>query len=248
MFHSKIESDCAARKVAHDNYRINESSQNELLKIHGGLVRRIAWHVFSRMSKSIELEDLMQIGLIALLDAARVYQDRGFAFTTYATTRIRGAMIDQLRKEAKISRSALQNRRKLNDTRTALERTLLRAPNETEMAQAMNVDIAAYYELVSSSASIECDSIDDLYTDHDMWFADTEESADTRIERQELKQLLADNIASLPEREAMVLQLFFVEELNLNEIGEVLNVGAARVCQLKKSALQKLRELIELAI
>ena len=92
-----------------------------------------------------------------------------------------------------------------------------------------------------AAESIRHESLDEVYSDQSMWFADLEERADETIDRERLKEALAERIAQLPEREAMVLQLYFVEELNLEEIGQVLNIGAARVCQIKKSALDRLR-------
>ncbi|MFN3749474.1 MAG: sigma-70 family RNA polymerase sigma factor [Sphingorhabdus sp.] len=208
---------------------------------HGAMVRRIAWHVHSRLSASVGLEDLIQIGLIALIEAARSYEDRGHAFSTYASMRVRGAMVDQLRREALVGRSAMHARRTISQTRAKLEQSLMRAPDSSEMAEAMGVSLPAYLDLELRSQPVEQASIDEHYSDHDAWFADTVESAEQRIERQQMRALLAQHVGDLPEREAMVLQLFFVEELNLHEIGAVLGIGAPRVCQIKKAALAKLR-------
>ena len=105
----------------------------------------------------------------------------------------------------------------------------------------MRMDPKSYRELVDSSMAIHHDSLDEVYSDQSMWFADVEDRADETIEREELKAALASRIGDLPEREALVLQLYFVEEMNLDEIGQTLGVGAARVCQIKKSALDRLR-------
>lgn len=228
-------------QAAQQGYRSVAQSQDELLGQHSELVRRIAWHVHSRMSSAIDLEDLIQVGLMALIECARTYEDRGFAFATYASTRIRGAMIDQLRKEARMTRSAIAGRRKLTETRSRLEQQYMRAPDAEEMAEAMGLDVEAYNGLLLSVVPAESESVDELYSDHDPWFADPETPADERIEQAQMQQLLAASIADLPEREGMILQLFFVEEMNLDEIGQILGVGAARVCQIKKAALQKLR-------
>lgn len=216
-------------------------THDEILRQHGEMVRRIAWHVYSRVSSSLEIEDLIQTGLVALLEAARVYEDRGYAFATYASTRVRGAMIDQLRKEARMTRSAMQARRKLSGTRGTLEQKLMRPPSSIEMATELGLDVEAYHNLVANSVSVEDGSIDDLYTDQTMEFADQCERADNEMENAELRKLLSNCIADLPEREALVLQLFFVEERNLDEIGSILGVGAARVCQIKKKAIERLQ-------
>ena len=168
--------------------------------------------------------------------------DQGHAFATYATLRIRGNMIDHLRRHATICRSAMAKRKEIAKVTTALRGTLGREPKEAEVAQAMGLTPAQYREVIDNSATIQHESMDEVYSDQSMWFADVEERVDETLEREELGRLLASKIASLPEREAMVLQLYFVEELNLDEIGQVLNVGAARVCQIKKAALDRLRK------
>jgi RNA polymerase sigma factor FliA len=232
--------------IEHDQltYRRGRAQQDAdaLVKAHTASVRRIAWHVHSRMSTAIEVADLMQIGMIALIEAARTFEDRGIAFGPYASTRIRGAMIDQLRRDARMCRSGMSNRRTLAKVRSGLQDTLHRQPSDSEMAVAMDMDLATYHATVKSAQSVQQDSLDEVYSDHELWFADAAESADTQLEKKELKAALAANITKLSEREALILQLYFVEELNLDEIGLTLNVGAARVCQIKKSALEKLRD------
>jgi RNA polymerase sigma factor FliA len=217
---------------------------DDLIRQHSQLVRRLAWHVHSRMSSTVEIEDLVQIGMIALVEAGRNFEDRGIPFVPYASTRIRGAMIDELRRVSRVCRSGMANRRTLMATRKRLEQLHMRPPTDAEMAQALNLDSAAYHEFVGSAQNVQVDSIDDSYTDHDIWFADGEESADVQMEQAELAQSLAENIASLNEREALVLNLYFIQELNLHEIGEVLQLTPARVCQIKKRALDSLREMM----
>ncbi|MDB5689656.1 MAG: FliA/WhiG family polymerase sigma factor [Sphingomonas bacterium] len=212
-----------------------------LARSHMPLVRRIAWHVHGRVSSAIEVEDLVQIGMVALVEAASGFEDRGFAFSTYATMRIRGAMIDHLRRHATICRSAMGRRREMEGARRTLQSALGREPSEAELSAAMGIDPGTFRELVDSTASVRHESIDEVYSDQSMWFADVEERIDQTIERGQMKAALAARIADLPEREAMVLQLYFVEEMNLEEIGQTIGVGAARVCQIKKSALDKLR-------
>jgi RNA polymerase sigma factor FliA len=211
---------------------------------HMGLVRKIAWHVHGRVANSIDVEDLIQIGLVALVEAANSYEDRGHAFATYASLRIRGSMIDALRKSATIARSAMAQKRTLTATRIQLQQTLGRTPSATEMATAMGVSITDYQAMVDACADVRHESMDEVYSDHSIWFADHSEAADSAIEREQMQAALSGAIAQLPEREAMVLQLYFVEELNLHEIGAAMDIGAARVCQIKKSAMDKLRVLM----
>lgn len=218
-----------------------KTRQEDLVRSHMQLVRKIAWHVHGRVSSAIDVEDLIQIGMIALVEAANGYEDRGHAFSTYASMRVRGAMIDHLRRHAAISRSAMVKRREMLKAKSDFEKTYGRSPSESELAQAMGLDGASLRTLIDETAANYHETIDEVYSDQSMWFADVEERVDQTIEREELAGALAEHIASLPEREARVLQLYFVEEMNLEEIGQTLGIGAARVCQIKKAALDKLR-------
>lgn len=216
----------------------------QLAKAHMNLVRKIAWHVHGRVSSAIDIEDLVQIGMVALVEAANSYEDRGHAFSTYASMRIRGNMIDHLRRHATLCRSAMAKRKEMAAVSAKLESELGRAPSEAELAVAMGLDAAQFRELADSAMAVRQESLDEVYSDQSLWFADVEERVDQTLEREELSRMLAARISELPEREAMVLQLYFVEEMNLDEIGQVLNVGAARICQIKKAALDKLRKAL----
>ena len=123
-------------------------SPDALVRAHMPLVRRIAWHVHARVASAIEIEDLVQIGMVALIEAANGYEDRGHAFATYAQMRVRGAMIDRLRASAGLCRSALQKRRQLAATRARLEQGLGRHAGDAEMAAALGLDAAGYRAFV----------------------------------------------------------------------------------------------------
>jgi RNA polymerase sigma factor FliA len=218
---------------------------NAVIKAQSQLVRRIAWHVHSRMSTAIEVEDLIQIGMIALVEAARTFEDRGISFVPYASMRVRGAMIDELRRDARMCRSGMASRRQVAAVRAQLESELTHRATDTEMAQAMGLEPAAYHALIATTMAVRQDSIDEVYSDHDISFADASDAADTVLEKKQLRTSLASNIAQLPERERLVLQLYFVDEMNLDEIGATLEIGAARVCQIKKAAIERLSKLMK---
>jgi len=219
-----------------------ENSPERLARQYMPLVRKIAWHVHGRVSTAIEVEDLLQIGMVALVEAANSFEDRGLGFAAYAQLRVRGAMIDHLRRQATICRSAMAKRKQLGACRNQLEQKLGRLPTEAEMSTELGLEPAAYREIADSVEMVQHTSMDEVYSDQSMWFADVEDRADDILERESLKKALAACIGELPQREALVLQLYFVEELNLEEIGQTLDIGAARVCQIKKAALEKLRE------
>jgi RNA polymerase sigma factor for flagellar operon FliA len=217
------------------------TSPDQLAQQYMPLVRKIAWHVHGRVSSAIEIEDLLQIGMVALVEAANGFEDRGFGFATYAQMRIRGAMIDHLRRHATLCRSAMARRKTIQAARRTLEQRHGRAPSDGEVAAHLGLDAAGWRELADGTEMAQHQSMDEAYSDQSMWFADVAERADERLERDALKQAIAACISELPQREAMVLQLYFVEEMNLEEIGATLDIGAARVCQIKKAALDKVR-------
>lgn len=227
---------------AHTYGRPGDNSPERLARQYMPLVRKIAWHVHGRVSSAIEIEDLLQIGMVALVEAANGFEDRGLGFAAYAQLRVRGAMIDHLRRQATICRSAMARRKDLAKVRNRLEQKLGRLPTEAEMSADMGLEPAAYREIADSVEMVQHTSMDEVYSDQSMWFADVEDRADDILERESLKAAIARGIGELPEREALVLQLYFVEELNLEEIGHTLDIGAARVCQIKKAALDRLRE------
>ena len=224
---------------------LTRTDPERLVRNHLALVRKLAWHTHARVSTALDIEELVQIGMIALIEAARSFEDRGHAaFSTYATVRVRGSMIDALRKQATMCRSALRRRRELNAARDSVASILGRAPSETELAAHMEIPLPELQTAINNTQGVRYESIDEVYSDHSIWFANDEPDAFDTLESTQLRSNLMDAIKSLPEREGQVLQLYFVEELNLEEIGQTLGVGAARVCQIKKAALDKVRKLL----
>ena len=222
--------------------------RDRLVAGHTALVRKIAWHVHARVSSVIEVEDLTQIGLVALIGAARTFVDRGEAsFATYAAVRVRGAMVDELRKHATLSRGALKRRREIGEARSVLAGESGAPPSDEALAGRLGMTLSAFRLAEAGTHGMRQESIDEVYSDHAMWFADETPGADEQIDRDRLRRRLADAISGLPAREQQVLSLYFIEELNLEEIGEVLGVGGARVCQIKRTALDKVRLQLQAA-
>ena len=201
------------------------------------MVRRLAWHVHGGGRPGIELEDLMQAGMVALTEAAQRHSgptEDGFA--AYAKLRVRGAMVDLIRRHVPLSRGAVERRRQLAEKESQLRQQLGRAPTDAELAQALGLDEA---ELDTQRAASE--SIDEAYSDGDRAFADERPGRFALLADEELRHGVAQAIATLPERLQLVIQLYFVEELNLSEIAQALQVSIPRVHQLKAQALDKLR-------
>jgi len=214
-----------------------------LAKKHLPLVRRIAWHVHGSMSSSVEVEDLVQIGLVALVEAASAFEERGqVTFEQYLMTRVRGAMIDALRRSATLTRGAMQRKRQYAQTVAAMTTELGRAPEEATVAARLGVSRDKLRIDYASAQPVRLEPIEDLYSDEGPWFASDEPDAFAQLSESEERSTLIAAITSLPEREALVIQLYYVEEMNLEEIGLVIGVGSARVCQIKASAHAKLKK------
>lgn len=222
---------------------------NALAKKHLPLVRRIAWHVHGAMSSAIEVEDLVQTGLVALVEAATGFEDRGqVTFEHYLVTRVRGAMIDALRRSATLTRGAMQRRRAYSDAVKALTAETGRAPDDNQLAERLGVTLERLRLDYANAEPVRFDSIDEVYADDKPWFASDTPDAFAQLAESDLREALIGAIGALPEREAQVVQLYYVEELNLEEIGLVLGVGAARVCQIKASAHAKLKKALARAV
>ncbi len=219
-------------------------SVEALVEEYAPLVRKIAWQVFSRVSRTSELDDLIQTGLIALIEARENYEERGFAFATYATTRIRGAMIDQLRREADVGRSAMVAAKRIQATRAALEQQLMRAPVAAEMAAALDMSPEDYFALERNATHGRSTSLDELIDVGAFLLPDDDIGAGEQCEQADLMGALRHCITCLSDREQMVLQLYFFEELNLHEIGLTLDVSAARICQIKREAMAKVDRMM----
>ena len=206
------------------------------------MVRRLAWHAHGSGRAGIEVDDLIQSGLVALTECAQKHNGQtedGFA--AYAKLRVRGAMVDLIRRTSPMSRSASDRRRTLRDHTETLSATLGRQPTESELAEAMGVTLSDLGDLRAASEPLRFEPIDDAYSDSSMAFADDRPDSFAQISDQETRHTVAEAIGALPERLQMVIQLYFVEELNLAEIAAVLEVSVPRVHQLKAQALDRLR-------
>ncbi len=206
------------------------------------MVRRLAWHIHGSGRDGIEMEDLMQAGLVALTECAQKHNGPGEdGFAAYAKMRVRGAMVDLIRRTVPLSRGATERRRMVREKENALRATLGRDPNATELAAGLGITETELATLRSTSEPMRFEPLDDAYSDSDMAFADTRPDSLALLQDQELRESVVAAITALPERLQMIVQLYFVEELNLSEIAEVLSVSIPRVHQLKAQAIDKLR-------
>jgi len=209
------------------------------------MVKRLAWHVHGSGRPGIEIEDLIQAGLVALTECAQKHSgpsEDGFA--AYAKIRVRGAMVDLIRRQVPLSRGASERRRLLGEKETELRASLGRDPHPAELATALGIEEAELAALRSASAPVRFEAIDEVYSDSSLAFADESPDALELLAGEELREAVAAAIAALPERLQLVVQLYFVEELNLSEIAQVLSVSIPRVHQLKAQALAQLQKAL----
>jgi RNA polymerase sigma factor for flagellar operon FliA len=210
------------------------------------MVRRIAWHVHGSGRPGIEIEDLIQSGLVALTECSQRHAGPGEdGFAAYAKMRVRGAMVDLIRRTLPLSRGAAERRKQLRVKEDQLRVALGREPTPSELAAAMGLEEGELAVLRSSSEPLRFESIEEVYSDSDMAFADARPDSLALLADEETRGSVISAIASLPERLQMVIQLYFVEELNLSEIARVLSVSIPRVHQLKAQALNHLRKELE---
>ncbi|MFO8154690.1 MAG: RNA polymerase sigma factor FliA [Thiohalospira sp.] len=218
--------------------------QDELLHQYTPLVKRIAHHMMGRLPPSVQLDDLLQAGMMGLLDASRQYDPtQGASFETYATIRVRGAMIDELRRYDWTPKSVHRKARALSDTIRTIEQREGRDARDEEIAAEMELDVDEYHQLLRDTSSSRIFSLEDMAGDGDIMEvmpADTPTPQDG-LEDERFQSGLAEAIRNLPEREAMVMAMYYDRELNLREIGEVIGVTESRVSQILSQAHKRLR-------
>ena len=209
------------------------------------MVRRLAWHVHGSGRSGIELDDLMQAGLVALTECAQKHDnpcEDGFA--AYAKLRVRGAMVDLIRRATPLARPAADRRRQLRGHEATLATRLGRPGTEAELATELKMTPRELAQLRAACEPVRIEPIDDAYSDSNLAFADDRPDSFAMLADQQMRAELASAIGALPERLQTIVQLYFVEELNLHEIAETLEVSVPRVHQLKAQALDKLRGML----
>lgn len=230
------------------SYAEQQPDVEELIASHSELVRKIAWQIHGRARHITEIEDIMQIGYTGLIVAAQNYTPLdGASFASYASIRIRGAIVDYLRKSSNLCRTTIQIKKKYNHAVEKLERQLLRQPNRLEIADELDMSEDQLIEWEAAFQANTPQSIDSVYDQFSIWFTSPDNNPEEEVNETELQELLKEALRNLPEREALVIQLYYVEELNVFEIAEVLEVSTGRVSQIKKSAVGQLRQFIEKA-
>ncbi|MFN7905339.1 MAG: FliA/WhiG family RNA polymerase sigma factor [Pseudobdellovibrionaceae bacterium] len=240
----------AAKKYKEDSKKFSAKNKDAVIKEYSPLIKFIAQKIAVRLPSNIELDDLMSAGVIGLMDAIDKYDPtRDNKFKTYAEFRIRGAILDELRAQDWVPRSIRDKAKLLDRTMASLENDLGRIATEEEIAKALNVSIEEFHDLVNQVRPVSLLSIDEAQT-----FSNVDKKSILNIlegsklnnpynqlNLKSIKEVIAKAIEDLPERQRLVLSLYYYEDLNLKEIGQVLRVTESRVSQLHAQAVQRLR-------
>jgi len=229
----------------------------DLLKAYSPLVRRMALQLIAKLPASVDLDDLIQAGMIGLLDAGVRYQDdQGAKFETYASQRIRGAMLDELRANDWVSRGLRQSSRSVAKAVHAQEQKLGRSPNEGEIAEELQLPLRDYQQLLQEIHGCQLVYYEDFdRNEQENSFLDQQARGESDVPgggngpldqllKSGLRDRLVQAIEAIPERERLLLSLYYEQELNLREIGAVLEVSQSRVCQLHSQVINRLRALL----
>ncbi len=227
----------------------NTYNSDELVSEHVDLVKRIAHHLAARLPATVDVNDLMQSGMVGLLEAASNFDaSRGASFETYAGIRIRGAMLDDIRKNDWTPRSVHHKYRRVTDAINRIEAETGKAASAEDISARLGISIDEYHKILADSAGSRLFSYEETLEEPTL--TRTAPASDVPLPEQNLyqeqfRQQLAGCIDQLPERERLVLSLYYEQELNLKEIGAVLDVSESRVCQIHGQAVMRLRAAVE---
>jgi RNA polymerase sigma factor for flagellar operon FliA len=240
----------AAAQKASEKYGKQQRTRREL-EHYLPLVKYIAGRLAIGLPRSVEMDDLVNAGVVGLIEAYHNFDtSKGVKFETYASLRVRGAILDELRGMDWVPRSTRARSREIERVMSKLENRLGRSPSEAELANGLGVEMSDYYAMIDDVSSTALLSLDEMtYGDDDdkpVPLVDTlktpdQPSALASLEREELRDLLADSVGQLTEQERLVVALYYFEELTLKEIGQVLELSESRVSQLHTKAVLSLR-------
>jgi len=229
--------------------KTKQYSEFSSIEDYAPLVKRIAQHMMLRMPASVQIDDLIQAGMIGLLEASQKYDaGHGASFETYAGIRIRGAIIDEMRRGDWVPRSVHRNSRRINQAIADIELRKGGDATSAEIASELGVDINEYYTMSQDAMCGRLFSIDESFDGEEAHSQEADSVFSTphvQTHKESLKSSIVEAIKGLPEKEQMVLSLYYTEELNLKEIGLILNVSESRVSQIHSQATLRLRSRLK---
>ena len=221
---------------------VQKQQRDQRVLDHIGLVKRIAYHLLHRLPSSIQVDDLIQAGTIGLIEASKHYDaSQGASFETYAGIRIRGAMLDEVRQGDWAPRSVHRKMRQVSIAIRDIEHATGRDAKDIDVAQKLGISLNDYHDIMRDSAAARLFSLDDDDEDHPLQLRSDEREPLAVLQEAGFEQALARCIAELPTREQLMMSLYYNDELNLKEIGLVLEISESRVCQIHGQALARIR-------
>jgi len=225
---------------------IKSSEINRIVLQHEALVRRIAYKMHSRVSTFVELDDLLQSGLEGLVDAAQKYTVvEGASFENYASIRIKGSMLDLIRRNGNLNRSTVQTKRKIDIARGELTAELGRFPSDEEVAKSLNISMEEFVAWTRVFEANVSESLSEVYDEYSLIFASPTIEPERLIDSENMRSQLVGALKTLSKQQSQVLQLYYVESLNTYEIAEVLDITPGRVSQIKSEAFKLLRKTLK---
>ena len=229
------------------NYYSEQStlSINQLIEDNLDLVKKIAWQIFGRVQKMVEIEDLIQQGMEGLVSAAQKYSPKeGVSFQQYAQLRIRGSIIDFLRKNSNLCRTTIKKKQEFEKKKLEIQKKLGREPTKDELIKGLNIPAEEfnYWEKAFEANNVQ--SLNQAYDEYSVLYASSSNDPEMTLQDKQLKNQIKEALKVLNQREAMVAQLYYVEELNIYEISEILEISTGRISQIKKAIIEKLRNEI----
>ena len=225
---------------------INSENKETLIKSCLNLVKKIAWHYHGRVKNIIEIDDLIQIGMLGLVTAAENFIEKpGVTFSSYARIRIKGEIVDFLRKNSNLCRTTIVNKQKYEKSFEKLQKNLNRDPYDHELIQELEIDINELHKWKEAFAANKLENLDAVYDEFSIWFLSKENDPEEKFNELELRNALLKALKKLEKVEALVIQLYYVEELNVYEIAKILELTNGRISQIKSFAIKKLRNEIK---
>ena len=223
----------------------HENKIEKLVKNNLDLVKKIAWQIFGKVNNVVEIEDLIQQGMEGLIQAAQKYTSKeGVDFTQYAYLRIRGSIIDYLRKNSNLCRTTIKKKQEFDSAYNFLLNKLSKEPTKAELIKHLGItnEEFSYWENAFQANKVQ--SLDEIYDEFSILFASNNTNPEEQFSDLEMKNLLKNALKNLNQREIMVTQLYYVEELNVYEIADILQISTGRISQIKKAIVEKLRKII----
>ena len=228
------------------SYKNIEESKETLIKSCINLVKKIAWHYHGRVKNIIEIDDLIQIGMLGLVTAADNFIEKpGVSFSSYASIRIKGEIVDFLRKNSNLCRTTISNKQKYEKAIEELQKEFNRQPKEEEVVKKLDINLEELNKWKEAFAANKLENLDAVYDEFSIWFLSKEDTPEESFTNLELREALLKALKKLERVEALVIQLYYVEELNVYEIAEVLNLTNGRISQIKSLAIKRLRNQLK---